>query len=169
MKTIHYFLLITLLSLGQKSLYAEDKPILNAVKPQTANPSSETAMLTDTDFISIRNPFFAETRAQETPIPVTITPVSNQAIPIITTAPDSQNLPSPPALKVKKDVKPQILKIPTLTISGLVWNTDKPQAIINNKIVSVGDTIEEAKIIRITRAGITLNYHGKEITIILEK
>ncbi|MGE5197717.1 MAG: hypothetical protein ACM3IL_04360 [Deltaproteobacteria bacterium] len=47
---------------------------------------------------------------------------------------------------------------PSLTIQGIVWGGNTPQAIINNKVLKVGDTIDEAKITSITRNGIEVLY-----------
>lgn len=53
--------------------------------------------------------------------------------------------------------------LPMLNIQGLIWNTDTPQAIINGKVVKIGDTVEEVKIIDIEKAGLTIVYQGKTI------
>ncbi len=49
-----------------------------------------------------------------------------------------------------------------LALKGWVWNTGSPQAIINSRIVKVGDTIEDAKIIAITKDGVAVNRNGAE-------
>jgi hypothetical protein len=41
-------------------------------------------------------------------------------------------------------------------LTGLVWNTDRPQAILNGKIVSVGDQIEQWTITAINKKGVAL-------------
>ncbi len=50
--------------------------------------------------------------------------------------------------------------LPPLTITGVVWNTDTPQAIINHQVVSIGDTIDNIKITAIAKAGIKVTYLG---------
>ena len=63
------------------------------------------------------------------------------------------------------------MKAPEMTITGLVWNSERPQAIINGKVLSVGDTWtdsqtkEEIKINRIEKTGIDVSYKGKTWTI----
>lgn len=52
--------------------------------------------------------------------------------------------------------------LPSLTIQGIVWGGSIPQAIINDKIVKVGDMIGSSKIIKIDKDGITLLYEGRQ-------
>ena len=54
---------------------------------------------------------------------------------------------------------------PSLTINGLIWNTDNPQAIVNDQVVGVGDTIAEVTILGIQRSGIQILYSGKTFSI----
>lgn len=54
---------------------------------------------------------------------------------------------------------------PIMVISGLVWNSDRPQAIVNNKVIDVGDTIETIQIVAIRKEGIEIEFQGKTITI----
>ncbi|MBU4334593.1 MAG: hypothetical protein KKD07_09145, partial [Candidatus Omnitrophica bacterium] len=66
-------------------------------------------------------------------------------------------------------VKPQPIEVvpepPQMIISGLVWNSDRPQAIVNNKVIDVGDTIETVQIVAIRKEGIEIEFQGKTITI----
>ena len=50
-------------------------------------------------------------------------------------------------------------------INGIVWNTNRPQAIINDRVVDVGDTVDNAKIIAIRKAELDVELDGKKITI----
>lgn len=56
------------------------------------------------------------------------------------------------------EVKP----LPSLTVQGMIWGGVMPQAIINNKIVKVGDTIEGVKIKSINKEGVTVLFANKE-------
>lgn len=51
--------------------------------------------------------------------------------------------------------------MPSLTIDGLVWGSEKPQAIINDTVVQLGDEIQGAKLIDISKEGVTVIYNGK--------
>lgn len=46
-------------------------------------------------------------------------------------------------------------------VQGIVWGVKSPQAIINDKVLTMGDLIEGAKILRIEKKGITLSFYGK--------
>ena len=48
-------------------------------------------------------------------------------------------------------------------VQGIFWGVAKPQAIINRKIVSVGDTIDDAKVEAITKEGVTLSLDGRTL------
>lgn len=55
--------------------------------------------------------------------------------------------------------------LPSLEIEGLVWNTDHPQAIVNGKIVGIGDIISETRIMDIQKRGITVLFQDRTETI----
>lgn len=61
----------------------------------------------------------------------------------------------PVAKKEILDIKP-----PQLKITGLIWNTDRPQAIVNERVLSAGDEIEGAKLLSVTKNGINIEYKG---------
>jgi len=52
-------------------------------------------------------------------------------------------------------------KLPPLEIKGLVWGTEVPQAIINGKVLKIGDTINEVKIVTIDKTGVGVLFEGK--------
>lgn len=55
---------------------------------------------------------------------------------------------------------------PTLEIQGIIWGGRLPQAIVNNKVVKVGDTVQEARIIDINKEGVTVFFGGAQYTIL---
>ena len=64
--------------------------------------------------------------------------------------------------------------LPEMTLQGMLWNSVRPQAIIDNKVYEIGDTIiltqtgedkYEVKIKDITKGGIYLKYKGKEFIV----
>lgn len=55
-----------------------------------------------------------------------------------------------------------ILPPPALNIQGIVWGGELAQAIINNKVVKVGDVIEEAELIDIQREGIVISFKNRQ-------
>ncbi len=50
----------------------------------------------------------------------------------------------------------------SFTLEGFVWNTKRPQAIINGQVVEVGSKIENAEILDIQKGGVKMRYKGKE-------
>lgn len=76
--------------------------------------------------------------------------------------------PAEPPVKVteeKKEAPPVIIEPPSLTISGLVWNSDRPQAIVNNQIVGIGDVVAGSEILEIQKTGIGIQYQGQKFII----
>ena len=60
---------------------------------------------------------------------------------------------------------PEPVAPPQLNIAGIVWNTDRPQAIINDEVVDVGMTVNGAKIAKITRAGVEIEFKAQIFSI----
>jgi len=51
--------------------------------------------------------------------------------------------------------------LPPLIVQGIIWGGNLPQAIINNTVLRVGDTIAEVKIVRIDKEGVEVFYSGR--------
>ncbi len=64
-----------------------------------------------------------------------------------------------------KEEKVELRPAPSLTIQGLVWGGHFPQAIVNNKVLRVGDTIEGARIVDINKEGVVLYFDGQQYNI----
>lgn len=60
--------------------------------------------------------------------------------------------------------EPEIVK-PSFSISGLVWNTNMPQAILNGEVVSIGDVVESWTISDITNEGVEVTFQNKSFMI----
>jgi hypothetical protein len=54
---------------------------------------------------------------------------------------------------------------PELAVQGLIWKSERPQAIINNRVVDVGDSVLDAKIVDIRKSSIDIQYQGMMFTI----
>lgn len=54
----------------------------------------------------------------------------------------------------------QEVSLPKLTIEGIIWGGEFPQAIINGTVLEVGDRIEDADILEIEKGSIKLLYQG---------
>lgn len=61
--------------------------------------------------------------------------------------------------------KEKVIVLPNFTVQGMIWDSPRPLAIIDNKVLKIGDIIQEAKVIHISKNGIDLIYQGKLFTI----
>ncbi len=71
------------------------------------------------------------------------------------------------ALDIKKFNETPVDKrpLPKLNVQGLVWGGNTPQAIIDNKVVKIGDIIQGMRIVAITKEGVTVNLDKEEYII----
>lgn len=76
--------------------------------------------------------------------------------------------------EIKKETanKPQDIKkgnavksLPAYTIQGVIWGTELPQAIINNKVFKIGDMLDEAKVENIDKNGVIVSLNGTLFTL----
>jgi hypothetical protein len=72
---------------------------------------------------------------------------------------------APVVVPIKEPVKPKKLDIPEMKVTGIIYGTDRPQAIINGEVVSVGSTIDGASIINIQKGRIDVRFEGSDITL----
>lgn len=61
------------------------------------------------------------------------------------------------------------VSMPTLTVQGIFWGTAPRRAIVNNQILTEGDTIEGVQVITIDREGITVEFQGARSILRLPK
>lgn len=55
--------------------------------------------------------------------------------------------------------------LPKFTIQGIVWGGEVPQAIVDNKVVKPGDSIDNVHIVDINREGIDVFFNGAQYTL----
>jgi hypothetical protein len=67
--------------------------------------------------------------------------------------------PKPISQEITELPKP-ILDFSKFKVQGTIWGVKTPQVIINNKVLTIGDSIEGAEIVGIEKKGITLSYDG---------
>ena len=67
--------------------------------------------------------------------------------------------------KTVDGVDTKSITLPSLVIQGVVWGSETPQAIINNKVVKPGDTIENVHIVDITKKGIDVMFEGRQFNL----
>lgn len=92
--------------------------------------------------------------------PVDSTP--NEVVP--TDIKPTDSIPETSDLSEPEEVK-EIIPLPDVKISGIIWNSDRPQAIINGSIVDIGDSILGIQITEIRKTGIDGLFHGRSVTI----
>lgn len=61
-----------------------------------------------------------------------------------------------------KEEKPLGSSPSHLKVQGMVWGTDRPQVIINGKVLRVGGIIKGAKILAIRKEGVYVLYKGSQ-------
>ena len=54
-----------------------------------------------------------------------------------------------------------VAPLPSFAVQGLVWGGSMPQAVVDNQVVKVGDVIQDAEIVEISKDGIKLLYNKK--------
>jgi len=53
-------------------------------------------------------------------------------------------------------------KFKSLTVEGIIWGSSMPQAIVNNRVIKIGDELEGARVTGINKDGITLLMQDRE-------
>jgi len=65
-------------------------------------------------------------------------------------------------VKIKEENLPP--QPPKLVLKGIAWDKTEPLALINDRVVKEGDTIEGARIVKIDFDGVAVRYRGKKFT-----
>lgn len=81
------------------------------------------------------------------------------------TKPQNSEQPKPKIELPLPKEKPVEIPKPQFQINGLVWDTDQPQAIVDNIVVDVGDYIGQWKVTDISKKGVTFKYQTVEYLI----
>lgn len=63
---------------------------------------------------------------------------------------------------MEQEAEKQGKPLPAFNIQGIIWGGKLKQAIINNRVLKIGDEIEGAKIVAIEKEGITFLYDKQE-------
>lgn len=65
--------------------------------------------------------------------------------------------------QAQKGEKPaEEVTLPPLSIQGIIWDVATPQAIIDDKVLKIGDTVKEAKVVDIKKEGVVLLFQDKK-------
>ena len=109
----------------------------------------------------MRNPFVSQLPPpppKPAPVPSPTPPVSNNTSPA-----DNHSVQTTPSGPKAQDMASGI------NVSGIVWNTTRPQAIVNEKIVSVGDKVNDFEIKAIKKSGVVFKILGQSVKVPLKK
>ena len=91
-------------------------------------------------------------------------------LPVVEVGSVPKNVGVPQAIVTVSPVSPSaegMAPTPTVSIAGVVWNTDRPQAIVNGHVVNVGDKVEAWTIVGISKQGIEISLEGRNYLIAL--
>jgi Tfp pilus assembly protein PilP len=67
-----------------------------------------------------------------------------------------------PVLGEDTETQKPLPSLEEFKVQGVIWGGKFPQVIINDKILGVGDAINEAEIVNIEKNWITLNFSGRQ-------
>ena len=56
-----------------------------------------------------------------------------------------------------------------LTLEGLIWQSEQPQAIVNGEVVQVGSQVQDAEVVSIDQEGVKLRRRGSEFYLRIKK
>jgi hypothetical protein len=134
----------------------------SAPAPDTTSSSADTDV--DNQFleslVDLKNPFLPPPVPKPPAPPVVVVPPT----PTVVHAPVKPPVVhGPPPLP-----KPVDISALRLSLSGIVWGA-VPQAIIDEQIVSVGDTVEGGKITAISQKGVEILYKGTKINVSMDE
>ncbi len=158
--------LVILLCIGGvvHEVWAQD----NKKTPETKMPeitAEEKAFLQDLE--KLKDPFlspFAKKVVEEVKPPVPAPVETPQPVPSKLPEPKPTPPPRPTPVPVVLPVELNVAPFSTggIKVNGIIWNTDLPQAIVNDSVVNIGDELQGAKIVSIKKEGIELLHRGKK-------
>lgn len=149
----------------------------------TSNVCAQEDAVVEDDFearlLSIKNPFqpqiFEEEKKEiipEIPEPEETSNATEEKKVDVETEEDETGPPiesTDPSLAIVLPVEAEDIipppPLPEVRVSGIIWNSDRPQAIINDRIVDIDSDVSGIKITEIRQSDIKGLFHGKAVTI----
>ena len=134
-------------------------PIINNIDAQGTRLIVDSSSF---EMLSVRDPFAPQVPQEEIRRqrvePVIAPVIEAQVIP-----PPSVEIPPVNVPPVPEDTRPPLSPepLPGINIVGVVWNTDRPQAIVNGRIAGIGDMVSGLKIVDIQKTGITVLFQNR--------
>ena len=112
------------------------------IVPEIPEPEEETSNATEEKKVNV------ETEEDKTDPPDELTDPSPEIVKPV----ETEEITPPPPL-------------PDVNVSGIIWNSDRPQAIINDRIVDIDSDVSGIKITEIRQSDIKGLFHEKAVTI----
>ncbi len=72
------------------------------------------------------------------------------------------DLPTVDTVVVQQPVKTTPLDMPQMTLTGIVYGTERPQAIINGRVVSAGAVVDGVSIVKIEKGRVDVRFGDNE-------
>lgn len=142
--------------------------VLRAQEEQKQAPEAQPAEAAGSvlpDFMSLRDPFLVQ-----------MPELSSEKIIQTHVEEPLKNLDNGPNLepvpligKAVSTVHKAAFNPPVLQLKGIVWGGSEPQAIINDKVVHVGDKIEGVKIKSISKEGVDAVFQGRKLHVRMDE
>ncbi len=129
--------------MGQKAEAPEPVPVSVAV--------DETAF--KTLLSQLKNPFMPVVPDK----PVVVKPV---VVPPAPTAEIVERPSTPERAAVRPRATEPVVTAPNLKLQGVLWDGDKPQAIINNEVVGIGSAVQGSTITAIRKSMVEVSFNG---------
>ncbi len=85
--------------------------------------------------------------------------------PVLEIAPQGSVVPPIVPVKQPDPVEVKKPEAPKLNISGIIYDTDYPQAIINGKVVTNGEMVEGVTIVKIQPGRVDARFEGSDLVI----
>jgi hypothetical protein len=102
--------------------------------------------------------------------PETIQPISPKSVPSAVGAlVDTERISRAPwgrdPFAARKADRKALAKDPTWVVTGIMYNSISPIAYVNREMVREGDTIKNARVLKIDKKTVTLEYRGNQFKI----
>ena len=69
----------------------------------------------------------------------------------------------PPEGELPAGVEPEAeVRLPALRVDGMIWGSERPQAIIDGEVYDIGDVVKDAEIIGVDREGVAFFYKDRK-------
>lgn len=124
------------------------------------------AAVSKSDLTKVRNPFVSylpeKKEEPKSVIQEPVKPIEVSVPPIDLEEERRKNLEAERLRKIEEEAK---IVAPNLMIQGVIWNSPKPQVIVDGQVLGIGDSIQAAEIQSISQAGIGIIYKEKFFSI----